>query len=181
MRIQTARAEVRTWEESDAESLAVHANNRKIWLNLRDAFPHPFTIEDARAFIRSARTQKPETRFAIAVGGQAVGGVGFTLGQDVERMSAEIGYWLGEDFWGRGITTGALRAVTRHAIETHGLTRVFAVPYEWNHASFRVLEKAGYTLEARLRRSAVKDGKVIDQMLYACVVPEVRRADEHRE
>ena len=76
MRIQTARAEVRTWEESDAESLAVHANNAKIWLNLRDAFPHPFTIEDAREFIRSARTQKPETRFAIAVGGQAVGGVG---------------------------------------------------------------------------------------------------------
>src|SRR5881628_1380931 len=107
MRIQTARAEVRTWEESDTESLAVHANNRKVWLNLRDAFPHPFTFEDARAFIGPARTQKPETRFAIAVGGQAVGGravggVGFTLGQEVERVSAEIGYWLSEDFWGRG-------------------------------------------------------------------------------
>ncbi|MGH9388558.1 MAG: GNAT family N-acetyltransferase, partial [Vicinamibacteria bacterium] len=145
---------------------------REIWRNLRDGFPHPYTLAHARKYIRSASPKEPETRFAIAVEGQAVGGIGFVRSSDVERVSAEIGYWLSEAFWGRGITTEALRAVTRHAIETHGLTRVFAVPYEWNHPSFRVLEKAGYTLEGRLRRSAIKDGRIIDQLLYAYVVPE---------
>jgi RimJ/RimL family protein N-acetyltransferase len=92
---------------------------------------------------------------------------------DVERVSAEIGYWLAEPLWGRGIMTEALAAVTTHAIRQHGLTRVYAVPYEWNAASFCVLEKAGYVREARLRRSAIKDGRVIDQLLDACVVEEV--------
>jgi RimJ/RimL family protein N-acetyltransferase len=173
MQIQLARAQVRSWQLTDAESLAVHANNRKIWRNLRDAFPHPYTVADASAFLQSAMARVPESWFAIAVDDQAVGGIGFTLHHDVERVSAEIGYWLGEAFWGRGITTEALQAVTRYAVQTHQLTRVFAVPYEWNCASFRVLEKAGYRLEGRLRRSAIKDGQVIDQLLYAYVVPEV--------
>jgi RimJ/RimL family protein N-acetyltransferase len=108
--------------------------------------------------------------FAIVVAEAAVGGIGFKLHGDVERVSAEIGYWLAEPLWGRGITTEALTAVTALAIREHGLTRVFAVPYEWNAASFRVLEKAGYACEARLRRSAIKDGRVIDQRLYAYVV-----------
>jgi RimJ/RimL family protein N-acetyltransferase len=86
-------------------------------------------------------------------------------------VSAEIGYWLGEPFWGRGITTEALVAVTRYAIETHGLTRLYSVPFAWNTASCRVLEKAGYLLEGRLRRSAIKDGTVTDQMQYAFVAP----------
>ena len=172
MRIPLTHAEVRSWQTADAESLALHANNRAIWRNLRDAFPHPYTRSHARKYIRSALAQEPVTRFAIAVDGQAAGGIGFMLASDVERVSTEIGYWLGEAFWGRGIMTEALRAVTRHAVESHGLTRVFAVPYEWNPASFRVLEKAGYTLEARLRRSAIKDGRIIDQMLYAYVVSE---------
>jgi RimJ/RimL family protein N-acetyltransferase len=172
MHIPLTGAEVRTWLASDAESLAVHADNRKIWRNLRDAFPHPYTLQDAHAFIRSAVARTPESFFAIAVGRQAVGGIGFTLHGDVERVSAEVGYWLGEAFWGQGIVTEALRAVTQYAVQTHGLTRVYAVPYEWNVASFRVLEKAGYVAEARLRRSAIKDGRVIDQVLYAYVVPE---------
>jgi RimJ/RimL family protein N-acetyltransferase len=170
--VQLTRAAVRTWLAGDAESLAAHANNRKIWRNLRDAFPHPYSLDDAHAFIRSALARAPESFFAIAVDGRAVGGIGFTLHGDVERVSAEVGYWLGEAFWGRGIATEALRAVTQYAVRAHGLTRVYAVPYEWNGASFRVLAKAGYVAEARLRRSAVKDGRVIDQMLYAYVVPE---------
>jgi len=108
--------------------------------------------------------------FAIVVEGAAVGGIGFTLLGDVERLSAEIGYWLGEAYWGRGIMTEALAAVTAYAIRSHGLTRVFAVPYEWNSASFRVLEKVGYVCEGRMRRSAIKDGQVIDQVLYAYTV-----------
>ena len=163
--------EVRSWKLSDVESLARHANNRSIWLNLRDAFPHPYAKKDARAFLTMVTDRTPETMFAIAVEGEAVGGIGFVLHPDVERVSAEIGYWLAEPFWGRGIVTEALAAVTAHAIKAHGLTRIYAVPFAWNAASCRVLEKAGYVLEGRLRKSAIKDGKLTDQLQYAFIVP----------
>ena len=168
--LDIAGCAVRSYRDADAASLAQHANNRKVWLNLRDRFPHPYRLDDARAFIAAARGRSPEANFAIAVDGAAAGGIGFMLHEDVERVSAEIGYWLGEPFWGRGIATAAVRAVTAHAVRTHGLTRVYAVPFAWNPASFRVLEKAGYVREAVMRRSAVKDGRVTDQMLYAYVV-----------
>jgi RimJ/RimL family protein N-acetyltransferase len=163
---------VRSWRAADAETLARHADNRKIWLNLRDAFPYPYTATDARDFIRSVHARTPETTFAIDVAGEAVGSVGFALRQDVERVSAEIGYWLAEGLWGRGIGTEVLAAVTAYAIAMHQLTRVYALPFAWNVASCRVLEKSGYQLEARLRRSAIKNGVVTDQMQYAFVVPE---------
>ena len=101
-----------------------------------------------------------------------MGCIGFVLHGDVERVSAELGYWLSEELWGKGITTQAVVAVTAYAIGRHGLTRVYAVPYEWNAPSARVLEKAGYTLECRMRRSAIKDCRIVDQFLYAFVVPE---------
>jgi RimJ/RimL family protein N-acetyltransferase len=160
---------VRSWRPADAEPLARHADNRKVWINLRDAFPHPYTLRDARDFIRSVVQRTPETMFAIAVDDEPIGGIGFVLHPDVERVSAEIGYWLGEPFWGRGIASEALAAVTRYAIDTHALTRIYAVPFAWNAASCRVLEKAGYVLEARLRHSAVKDGQLLDQMQYAFI------------
>jgi ribosomal-protein-alanine N-acetyltransferase len=163
---------VRSWRTADAEPLARYADNRKIWLNLRDAFPHPYTTQDAREFIRSVRSRTPETTFAIDVAGEPVGSVGFALRQDVERVSAEIGYWLAEPFWGRGIATEVLSAVTDYAIRTHELTRMYALPFAWNVASCRVLEKAGYRLEARLRRSALKNSVVTDQMQYAFIVAE---------
>jgi len=151
-------------------SLVAQANNRNIWINLRDRFPHPYTKSDGQTFIRESRKMQPETNFAIAVEGLAVGGAGFLLQSDVDRVSAEIGYWLGEPYWGRGIATEALVALTRHAIDTHGLTRIFALPFAHNPASCRVLEKTGYVLEARLRRSAIKDGRIVDQMQYAYIV-----------
>jgi ribosomal-protein-alanine N-acetyltransferase len=172
MHLRLTRCIVRSWTNEDLASLVRHADNRKIWLNLRDRFPYPYTRRDGRDFIHLARSQRPETMFAIEVDGEAAGGIGFVPHIDVERVSAEIGYWLGEPFWGRGIVTEALAAVTRYAIETHHLTRVFALPYARNAASCRVLEKAGYVLEARLRRSAIKDGAIIDQMQYAFVAPE---------
>ncbi|MCU1386258.1 MAG: family N-acetyltransferase [Acidobacteria bacterium] len=172
MQLTLTSCEVRSWRMGDAEALARHGNNRNIWLNLRDAFPHPYTPHDAREFINSLRHRAPETTFAIAVNGEAAGSVGFVLRHDVERVSAEIGYWLAEPFWGRGMATEALVAITRYAIATHHLTRVYALPFAWNTASCRVLEKAGYTLEARLRRSAIKNGVITDQLQYAFVVPE---------
>ena len=162
--------EVRSWEARDIPSLVEQANSRKIWRNLRDHFPHPYTAADGRRFLKSVRASTSETMFAIAVDGKAVGGIGYVPQKDVERVSAEVGYWLGEAYWGRGIATEALIAVTRYAIERNRLTRVFALPFAWNTASCRVLEKAGYTLEARLRRSAIKDGEITDQFLYGYVV-----------
>lgn len=163
---------LRHWNKDDAESLARYANNRKIWRNLRDAFPHPYSLEDAHNFISMVQAQDPITYFCIEVDGEAAGSIGFTLHSDVERVSAEIGYWLGEPFWNQGIMSEVLKCVTEYAIREHNLTRVYAVPFEWNPASDRVLEKAGYQLEGRMRRSAIKDGEIVDQLLYACVVEE---------
>jgi RimJ/RimL family protein N-acetyltransferase len=163
------RCQIRSWESGDAVSLAKYANNRNIAGNLRDRFPHPYTKRDARDYIQWSRRRAPETVFAIAVGDEAVGSIGFLIGADVERVSAEIGYWLGEPFWGRGICTEALAAMTTYAIRTHGLTRVYALPFASNAASCRVLEKAGYALEGRLRKSAIKDGVTIDQCQYAFI------------
>lgn len=165
---------VRSLHPDDEEALARHANNRKIWRNLRDAFPHPYTRQDARQFIATVTTQNPETVFAIATPEEAIGAIGFRLQDDVERISAEIGYWLAEDYWGQGITTAALKAVTEYAMRNHDLRRVYAEPYAWNPASFRVLEKAGYLLEGRMRCSALKDGQVVDQLLYAYTREECR-------
>src|SRR5436190_5392448 len=150
--LKLTMCEIRSWRTSDIEPLVRYANNRKIAMNLRDRFPHPYTKADGQRFIRAMRHADPETAFAVVVDGEAAGGIGFVLQQDVDRASAEIGYWLGEPFWGRGITTEALVAVTGHVIDRHGVTRVFAVPFAHNTASCRVLEKAGYVLEARLRR-----------------------------
>src|SRR5262245_1666651 len=167
MYLTTKMCAVRSWAVGDVAALATYANNRRIWMNLRDAFPHPYTEHHAREFIRAVRVRHPETTFAIDVGGEAIGSVGYVLHTDVERVSAEIGYWIAEPFCGKGIATEALKAVTSYAVATHGLTRIFAVPFAWNAASCRVLEKAGYTLEARLRRSAIKDGTITDQFQYA--------------
>jgi RimJ/RimL family protein N-acetyltransferase len=160
---------VRSLREEDAPSLARYADNRNVWINLRDRFPHPYTLADAEGFIERNLAADPETVFAIEVDGEAVGGIGYGLQKDVERLTAEIGYWLGEPFWNRGIMTEALIAVTAHAICSHGLVRLYGTPFEWNDASVRVLEKAGYRREGRLSRAAVKDGRIIDLLLYAFV------------
>lgn len=170
MELILQQARLRRFRASDARALVHHANNRKIWLNLRDHFPHPYTRSDAQLFLRRIQRTEPETVLAIDVDGEAVGSIGFVIQPDVARVSAEIGYWLGESFWGRGIATEALTALTGYAIEHHGLTRVFALPFASNAASCRVLEKAGYVLEARLRRSAIKEGVVQDQCQYAHIV-----------
>ena len=170
MRLSLTSCIVRSWEPDDVPSLVRHANNRRIWSNLRDRFPHPYTTADGNSFIRRVRVSRPETTFAIEVNREAAGGIGFMLLPDVERMSAEIGYWLGETCWGRGVCTEALRAVTLYAIEQHGLTRVFALPFAHNVASCRVLEKAGFVLEGLLRRSAIKDDRIVDQKLYGFIV-----------
>lgn len=133
---------------------------------LRDRFPHPYTAAHGRTFLARVLAARPVTTWAIEVEGEAAGGIGLDLRHDVERVSAEIGYWLGEAYWGRGIATAALRAVTAEAFETFPLLRIFALPFADNVASIRVLEKAGYVQEGRMPQSAIKDGIVRDQVMY---------------
>lgn len=165
---------VRSWRTSDVPSLVKHANNANIARQLRDRFPHPYTAADARRFIEGVTSARPVTTFAIDVDGEAVGGIGFSPGSDVERYSAEIGYWLAEPFWGRGIASDAVRVVSQYAFDKCNVLRLFALPFADNARSTRVLEKAGYTREAILRSSSVKAGIPRDQALYALINPEWR-------
>lgn len=160
---------VRSFQLGDEQHLHRHANNKAVWLNLRDRFPHPYTQAHAEQWVEYVLQTKPETSFAIDVDGEAVGSIGFILHEDIERCSAEVGYWLGQDYWGRGIVTLALRAITQYAFSQFELTRLYAVPFLRNPASFKVLEKAGYQCEGIMRQSAIKDGEVLDQALYAYV------------
>jgi RimJ/RimL family protein N-acetyltransferase len=161
------RSTIRPLCQSDAASLANYANNRKVWRNLRDLMPHPYALSDAEWYIGHVLESPRPTSFAIDVAGAAVGVIGVRLKEDIERIGAELGYWLGEPFWGQGILSEAVPAFTRWAIAEFQLTRVEAIVFEWNPASARVLEKAGFVYEGTLRRSAVKDGQVINRLMYA--------------
>lgn len=167
MRLVLDHCIVRAFRPDDAESIARHIDNINIWRNVRDMLPHPYRVEDAREFIAAAIRQTPQVSFAIEADGAAVGGIGVRPGEDVYRVTGEIGFWLGEDYWGRGIMTGAVTAFSRYAFEAYSLRRLEARVYEWNTASRRVLEKAGYEREAFLRDCAIKNGRLIGCHLYA--------------
>ncbi|MBI5095465.1 MAG: GNAT family N-acetyltransferase [Candidatus Hydrogenedentes bacterium] len=154
----------------DDVSIASLGNNRNIWLNVTNHFPHPYTIEDARAFIaRRLETPGPPRTLAITLQDTAVGVIDVDLKSDVYCRTAVAGYWLGEPYWGRGIVTEALRLITNYAFQTFEIDRIEASVFAWNAASARVLEKAGYTLEGRHRKASFKDGKVTDDLVYAVV------------
>ena len=166
--IHGERISLRGYRPSDAGALVKYANNRNVWRNLEDRFPSPYTREDAEQWIAFATSREPLAA-AIEYEGEAVGGIGYERLEGVFRCTAKIGYWLGEPFWGRGIATEALRLATQYAFTRDELVRLQAWVYEWNPASARVLEKAGYVLEGRMRKAVIKDGKNIDALLYACV------------
>lgn len=165
--LEGSRCRVRPWRRSDEASLVEHANNINVARHLRDRFPHPYTARDAVAFLKYAASSDDPSNLAIEVSGAAVGGIGYVPGHDIERFSAEIGYWLGQSCWGRGITTEALELVTQHAFTSMNFLRLFALPFADNEASIRVLEKAGYAREGLLRCSSVKYGQPRDQFIYA--------------
>lgn len=169
MEIRLAQCTIRSWWPGDKASLVRFANNPKVSTNLRDSFPYPYTETDAELWLAWVVDVKPETHFAIDVEGSAVGGIGFRIQTDVNRRSAEIGFWLGEKYWGRGIMTEAVRAVTAYAFEHFDLCRVYAQVFETNPASARVLEKVGYVLEGKLCCSVMKAGRMLDSFLYARV------------
>jgi RimJ/RimL family protein N-acetyltransferase len=158
---------IRPWRLDDAESLAKHANNRKVWLGLRDLFPHPYTLDDAREFLKKKIVEQPATVFCVEIDGAAVGGIGIHRGQDVHQHTATLGYWLGEAFWGHGIMTEAVNAVSDFCFDNLPLRRISAEVFSNNPASARVLEKAGFTFEGRLKNHVFKNGELLDSLLYA--------------
>ena len=168
---------LREWRMSDEEALVRHANDRRVSIDLRDRFPFPYTAAHAVEWLGRNVGATPATAFAIVERGtdEPVGGVVLLPREDVERISAEIGYWLGVAAWGRGLATAAVKAATTYAFDVLGLERVFAIANTRNTASARVLEKAGFAREGTMRRAAIKDGVVLDQFMYAALKTEWQR------
>lgn len=179
--IECGPCSLRPWHVNDLDSLVRNADDREVWLTLRDRFPHPYTIDAGRAWLAAASVEDPPTTLAIDVGGEAVGGIGLVPGADVNRHTAELGYWLGRAWWNRGIATAAVSHFVPWAAETFGFVRLFAEVFETNPASMRVLEKCGFQREGLLRSHAHKDGRYLDQVVYGIVLDGVRPAGAGRQ
>ncbi len=159
--------ELRPWRMDDLDDLVRHANDRTIADNLTNTFPHPYTEEDGLAFLNRFRNDTPVRIMAIVVDGHAVGSIGVFPQDDIFHRNAELGYWLAKPFRGRGIMPAAIMQMVDHAFSAFDLHRVFARPFGSNVASQRVLEKAGFTLEARLKGTIEKNGRTEDELIYA--------------
>jgi [ribosomal protein S5]-alanine N-acetyltransferase len=159
--------QLRPWTMDDLDSLVRYANNFSISKYLRDVFPHPYNIENGKAFIEMATKKLPIHIFAIDVNGEAAGAIGIHPQNDIYRKSAELGYWIGEPFWGKGIVTEAIRQMVKFAFSNYDINRVFAISFGTNTASQRVLEKAGFQLEATLGKTIFKNGELYDELIYA--------------
>jgi [ribosomal protein S5]-alanine N-acetyltransferase len=174
MRIELDGVVLRLVVPADAEPFAKLANDREVWRNLRDTFPHPYTLEHAQQFIAKQATGGDARMFVIEVDGALAGACGVHPLADVYSRGAEVGYWVGRPFQGRGVMTKALCGLTDFAFDVMKLERLQAGVFDWNRPSMRVLEKAGYVREAVLRKSVFKDGQLIDSFLYAKL-----RGDRH--
>ena len=162
------RFELKKWELSDAASVAQYANNKKIADFLRNGFPYPYTDADAVSYIYGFMNDTPERVCrAIAVDGRAVGSIGVFVREDVYSKNAEIGYWLGEPFWNKGVMSSAIRQMCSLAFDSLPIIRIYAEPFAHNTGSCRALEKAGFTLEGVLKNSIFKNNRIYDSCIYA--------------
>jgi ribosomal-protein-alanine N-acetyltransferase len=152
---------------SDAKRLAELANNEKISCNLRDGFPHPYTLADAENFLEKFTNQDPVTFFGIDYDGEYVGNISLVPGQDVYRKSAEIGYFIGEPYWNKGIVTTAVNLITEYGFNHLDIIRIHTGVFEYNPASMHVLEKCGFVKECIFRKSVIKQGKLWNEVRYA--------------
>lgn len=159
------------WDAKYIDDVAKYANNEKIAEKLRDAFPYPYTRADAEGYVMSCVKNGDASSLcrAIVVDGKAVGSVGVFLREDVYRKSAELGYWLGEQYWGQGIMSAAVTKLCGEAFERFDIVRIFAEPYAHNIGSRRVLEKSGFVLEGVMKKSVYKKGEIFDSCMYALV------------
>lgn len=158
--------ELRKIVKEDASRIAEYANNREIWLNLRDYFPHPYTIEDAHGFIEMVSSSGPNEIFAIANEEGFIGVVGIHPLTDIYKSTAELGYWLGEPHWGKGHVTKAVDMMVDYTWEKTEIERIEAGVFDYNPASMRVLEKCGFEKEAIRQKRLIKDGKLCDEHMY---------------
>lgn len=157
---------LRTWQTEDAASLTQYINNKKIWDNCRDGLPYPYAQEDAQTFLAIVQAKEGIHDFCIEVNGEAVGSIGFMPCVDVERFNAEVGYWIGEPFWNRGIVTDVLKEAISYYFEHTDIVRIFALVFEHNTASMRVLEKAGFVKAGVMRKAIFKNEHFIDAHYY---------------
>jgi ribosomal-protein-alanine N-acetyltransferase len=159
---------LRPWSVGDARELAIIADNKKISDNLRDGFPYPYSLKDARNWLNIIIPENfPPRFFAITIDRQLVGSIGIVSKSDIYRKNFEIGYFLAEEYWGKGIATRAIKAATTYAFKDFDIVRVYAEPFSDNTASRRALEKAGFSLEATLRRNVIKNGIIKDSCIYS--------------
>lgn len=167
---------IRKWELSDARDLSIALSNKKIQDNLRDGLPYPYTEEDGAAFI-SAMLSEDENdtfAFAITVDGTVIGSIGVFRQGNIHRQTAELGYYIAEEYWGRGIMTEAVKQICEYVFSKSDIIRIYAEPFAYNAASCRVLEKAGFQYEGMLRNNAVKNGKVIDMKMYSLLKEDIK-------
>ena len=158
---------LRKWNEADLDSLVKHANNSNVAKWLTNEFPYPYTQENGKAYLSRIANDNPTKIFAIDVNGEAVGSIGITPQSDIHEKNAEIGYWLAEKYWGQGIMSKAIQEIVEYGFQTFDIVRVFARPFSTNLSSQRVLEKAGFSLEATLKKTLFKNGEFMDEVIYA--------------
>ena len=158
---------LRKWDEADLNDLVKYANNWNVAKWLTNGFPHPYTREGGKAYISMVANDNPTKVFAIEINGEAAGSIGIFPQSDIHEKNAEIGYWLAEEYWGQGIMPKAIQAVVEYGFQTFDIVRVFARPFSTNSTSQRVLEKAGFELEATLKKALFKKGEFMDELIYA--------------
>ncbi len=158
---------LRSLTDDDTPALALLANNKKIWDNVRDCLPHPYTIDDAIFFINITKKEDPQMSFAIEYEGKFCGMIGLIAQQDVYRRTAEIGYWLGEPFWGKGIATQAVTLITDYGFNQLGFVRIHTGIFKYNIGSMKVLEKNGYKKDGVFEKNIFKNGEMIDEHRYS--------------
>ncbi len=158
---------LRPWHISDLDHLVKFANNNNIAKYMTNQFPHPYAPENGKVFISFATGETPERLLAIDVNGVAVGGIGIHPQQDIQLKNAELGYWLAEPYWNKGIMNRAIKQMISYAFENFEIERIFARPFGTNLASQKVLEKAGFVLEARFEKTLFKNGEYLDELVYA--------------
>ena len=158
---------LRQWTEEDRYLLVEYANNKHIADNLTDAFPHPYTMEDAVEYIKKASREKPTRIFAVDYEGAVVGSIGIFPDTDIYRTNAAVAYWIAEPYWRKGIATEAIRKIVEYGFRTFGITRAYAKPFGNNIASQKALEKAGFTVEGHFKNTIVKNEEFIDEIVYA--------------
>jgi RimJ/RimL family protein N-acetyltransferase len=162
---------LRPWQWSDSKKLTHLLNNRKIWDNVRDYLPNPYTYKDADIFLQHNVEQIVQTNFAVIMDDEITGGVGYIPKDDVYKFTAEIGYWVGESYWGKGIATEAIRLLVKKIREQSPLiVRVYAEVFDYNKASMRILEKNGFYLETIRRKGVVKNGIIRDDFIFVLLL-----------